>query len=190
MIRKAEIVFEYNLEKGVGASFGSKLEVSLPCTHCQRNRRTVVFHQGKDPVRCCPGSAKTSKKHPHYPGRIVTCESLAGPEDPFNVHFLIEYEYEPFVDAKYGKPSNPIPSWGRSSVDVMCPKCYVWTEGFTQSNLVRPRSTSCPCGQLLFTETEERPIIRWLDPGSNTWNQLPSRWSADDFKDDGWVRDS
>lgn len=71
--------------------------------------------------------------------------------------YRIEFPFKPFIDLKYGHPADPHPTWARVEFKVRCPKCRTLTESGTQSNLVRPWGKICPCGQKLFTETEEWP---------------------------------
>ena len=190
MLRKAEIIFEFNLNARVSPSHHASLEVSLPCNYCQRQWRTVVLKYGQ-PAKCCPGSAKKlNVPHPPYPGRIINISTELG--KPYNVIYQIEYEVTPFIDTKYNKSADLVPFWARTNCDLYCPNdCYIElsnppkpghrmptkNNGFTQTNLVRPRTTSCKtCGYELFTETTEQPIIRWLDPETDQWGQRPARF--------------
>jgi hypothetical protein len=84
--------------------------------------------------------------------------------------YEVEYQYEPFVDAKYPDrlpyygPSEGVPSWARINFTLTCPRCRAVVPRSTQSNLVRPYTATCGCGYALYTD-EVSPAVTWRDQG-------------------------
>lgn len=123
-----------------------RLEVALPCAACQRADRTIILTQTE------PGQHWSGPDH-DFPGclKAVTLERQGGLA---KVTYLLEYEFEPFVDAKYpDRIVAPQPSWGRMGMLLTCP-CGHAREMETQCNLVKPIAEVCDCGQMLFLEVE------------------------------------
>jgi hypothetical protein len=150
VLQVAEISARFAFTDGVVATFSDTLEVSLDCCICHRCRCTVIFKVDGAEGKCTPTG------HP-FPGKIVAMEASAG-----LVVYRLEYWYESFVDAKYPdrRKAQNRPTWGRIGFDVVCPKCRQTSHQSTQNNIVRPWSCACKCGQLLFTESDEMPILR------------------------------
>jgi hypothetical protein len=108
------------------------------------------------------GSYCTPTKHP-FNGRVVALQSepprAVGDHDIITGSYCLEYEFEPFVDAKYpGRSVSPRPTWARISFAITCP-CGQTSERSTQTNIVRPWTVRCQCGQTLFVEDQPVPIF-------------------------------
>ena len=142
------------------------LEVSLDCPVCERLRRTVMLAteqyqvtrsyqnetvhltQAERPAVCTPTLHD-------FPARVVHREvtnSLV-PE----IIYRFEYEFRDFIDHKGGHSSDT-PTWARVSFTATCPHCSTETATGTQSNIVRPYTKRCTCGQVLFVD-ESPPQI-------------------------------
>ena len=181
MTRVAELVFALDLESTGAVSFAAGLEVSLACSHCRRTARTVAFTVGEATASCSPGSARTARPHPPYPGRIVEL-SVERAADGLGATatYRLEYELTPFVDARHGaaRPWVGHPTWGRAHWSVVCSACGAVSSQSSQSNLVRPHTVRCACGRVLLVERRELPIIRYLEPGTDAWKRVPPRFGA------------
>ena len=149
MLRVAQISAQFAFADGAVVTFSDTLEVSLDCCVCHRCRRTVIFKIGGVEGKCTPTG------HP-FPGKIVCMEANAN-----SVVYRLEYWYEPFEDAKYPerRKAQDRPTWGRVGFDVECPKCGQANRQSSQNNIVRPRTCHCKCGQVLFTESDEMPML-------------------------------
>lgn len=149
----------FQFSKGIEVVFDDTVEVSLDCSDCHRKRRTVIFYAGKEKGKCTPTG------HP-FRGKLISKHSYLEANRYF-VEYKILYEYEPFVDAKYPNEkiyygeSKGIPTWGRISFALKCPKCKSVSKESSQNNLVRPYSCTCACGFELYEEQTEIPILEW-----------------------------
>ena len=158
MNRIATITVDLPLNEGVISIAGEKIEVSLDCPDCQRKRRTVVFQEGESHGICMP------KRH-WFRGVILSKRQREVPYH-FYVEYEVEYQYEPFIDAKYPDklpyygPSEGIPTWARVSFILTCPRCQASAWNSTQSNLVRPHTKTCDCGYDLLTD-DAPPALSW-----------------------------
>ncbi len=87
------------------------------------------------------------------------------------VEYEIEYQYEPFIDAKYPDklpyygPSEGIPTWARVHFTMTCPRCQAQVTDSTQTNLVRPHTETCDCGYELITD-DAPPALSWCNEGA------------------------
>ena len=149
MLRSAEISARFAFADGTAVTFSDSLEVSLDCCICHRCRRTVIFKVGGVEGKCTPTG------HP-FPGKIVAMEASAN-----SVVYRLEYWFEPFEDAKYPdrRKAQDRPTWSRIGFDVVCPKCGQGSRQSSQNNIVRPWTCLCKCGQVLFTESDEMPLL-------------------------------
>lgn len=149
MLRAAEVSAQFTFADGAIETFSDTLEVSLDCSICHRCSRTVIFQVGGVEGKCTPTG------HP-FPGKIIAKDS-----GPAWVRYRLEYWYEPFVDAKYPDRRIPmgLPTWGRVGFEIVCPHCDEAQRCSTQTNIVRPFTCFCKCGQELFTESEEMPVL-------------------------------
>jgi hypothetical protein len=153
--RRAVISASLSVAPGVTIAFGDQLEVSLDCPNCKRKRRTVIFNLGGRDGRCTP-----VKNCGMFPGRL-TDKRPSQRTNTFSVDYVVEYQYEPFLDLKYGDESTGAPSWARVHFMVKCPRCSREKDWSTQNNIVRPWSHVCDCGQMLYTEEQEIPLLQW-----------------------------
>jgi hypothetical protein len=149
VLRVAKISARFAFADGALVTFSDTLEVSLDCCICHRCRRTVIFKVGGVEGKCTPTG------HP-FPGKIVSMEAIVD-----SVIYRLEYWYEPFEDAKYPgrRKAQDRPTWGRVGFEVVCPKCGQVSWQSSQTNIVRPWTCQCKCGQVLFTETDEMPVL-------------------------------
>ena len=181
-MRKAEIILVMPVAADVQVSLDRDLEVSLDCSYCRRTNRTVVFSLGAASARCCPGSAKRAgEDHPPYPGRLVEQKVGRDGDGAIVAAHRLEYEVSAFEDARYGpelRPWTGYPTWARVSFVLDCPGCGSSHSTSTQSNLVRPLAHKCGCGYQFFVERREMPLLRWLDPATDTWIDVPERFGA------------
>lgn len=172
------------LAPNVDVSFGRELEVALDCSYCERTNRTIVFSLGATSARCFPGSAKQPHEvHPPYPGRLVDLNVQHGDDGNITATYCLEYEVTPFEDSKYGpnrRPWSGHPTWGRVRFTLTCPKCKSFVDAGSQSNIVRPRTETCNCGYRFYVERREMPLLRWLDPETGEWCQIPERFGGKD----------
>jgi len=101
----------------------------------------------------------TPTRH-HFNGEILQIKStLSKWPKVATGHYIIEYEYADFKDAKYPEcVPKPGSKWARAKYTLRC-KCGTNNTYEAQNNTVRPFNNSCKCGKVLATETEEIPII-------------------------------
>ena len=134
-------------------TFARKVMVSLDCCACKRCDRSAVLGRYHWDSYCTPDRHK-------FHGTILDLKSAK--DNTSNIvtgSYLIEYEFEEFVDAKYpDRVPSPGSTWARVEYTMRC-KCgaNIWRE--TQNNQVRPLDVTCECGTVLVTETEENPRI-------------------------------
>lgn len=149
--RRVSVTCTINVDSNVEVEFSNELELSLDCIACKRRHRTVIFQQGQPWAICTPKEKCTG-----FCGRLVAIDRNAIAK---SVNYVVAYAYLPFLDMKHGDESTGLQTWGRVSFTTICPKCRVAVACSTQTNIVRPFSKSCECGFVLYTETEEMPIL-------------------------------
>jgi hypothetical protein len=149
VLRAAQVAARFAFAEGSRVTFSDTLEVSLDCCICRRCFRTVILTRGNVEGICTPTG------HP-FPGKIVGLEAGAN-----SVIYRLEYLFEQFEDAKYPGRRTPQdrPTWGRVGFEITCPNCGHKTPHSTQTNIVRPWTCRCECGQVLYTETDEMPVL-------------------------------
>jgi hypothetical protein len=160
MLQHANVSASLALAKGATVTFSDRVEASLDCCVCRRCMRTVLFEAGRADGLCTPtGHA--------FPGRIAHMQ--AGPR---SVLYRLEYQFQPFEDAKYPgiRMPQPYPEWARVSFAVCCPRCGASTPLSVQTNEVRPWTARCSCGEALYTT---RQVMPRLSPRARL---RPSRW--------------
>ncbi len=141
---QSEINCRFSLSKNVLLEIKPYLEVSCACINCKRNGRTVVFRNIGARGICTPKG-----KCIGFPG-VLNSLQLSNEIATFKMSF----NYNEFVDKKYGESSNALPSWARVHYVLTCPKCMGQTEESTQTNIVRPAKQVCNCGYVLNLENE------------------------------------
>jgi hypothetical protein len=135
-------------------AIGSPFEVSLDCDVCQRRRRTVFFSAIGSPGLCSPTWHE-------FPGRLLELDFAKQ-----SAHAVFLYRYEPFIDAKhpnekrYRGLERGSPSWVRFNLTVSCKSCGASLETSTQTNLVRPYTSVCDCGAVLYDDLFA-PVLSW-----------------------------
>lgn len=149
VLRKAEVSASVALADGMVAAFSDKLEVSLDCCVCQRCHRTVNFDLSSAEGKCTPTGHS-------FPGKVVGMLV-----EPSFVVYQLEYWYEPFIDIKHPDTRLPtgLPTWGRIVFEVGCAVCGALNRCSMQTNIVRPWTCRCKCGEQLYIETDEMPIL-------------------------------
>ena len=144
----AEIVAEIKPQKGAVVAFDSYVELSADCYICQKTNRTLILAYGEDHARCI-------KENHLLPAKITEIEAKEN-----KVKYFIELDYHEFKEKKYGITSTNIIKWARVHFNIICPNCNDKIESSTQNNRVRPRNFYCQCGQLLYIENDEMPVIK------------------------------
>lgn len=147
--------YVYSLSCSLGADplrfegVSNELQVSLPCMHCKRDYRTVIFESLGQKGICTPRA-----KCDGFPGTLVE-RKMNRLLDKVEIHYEIEFTYEPFKDEQLGKePVLGKYGWARIYFSVKCAACGEEELISTQENMVRPHTHKCACGQALFTESE------------------------------------
>ena len=141
-----KLVWSAQTDPATRVEIARSLEVSLACPGCARDHRTLILSEHQ--------SARHwgDPEHP-FQGRVVT-KSLSVQDGVIRANYILEYEYEPFVDPKFSPdPVSSQPSWARLNYHLHC-LCGRTIEGETQHNLTRPSSDVCSCGRLLLLELE------------------------------------
>jgi hypothetical protein len=148
VLQVAEISARFAFADGALVRFCEILEVSLDCCVCHRCRRTVILKVGAVQGKCTTG-------HP-FPGKIVGMEANAD-----SVVYRLEYWFEPFEDVKYPdrRKAQGRPTWARVGFELVCPKCGQASRQSSQNNIVRPWTCHCKCGHVLYTESDEMPVL-------------------------------
>jgi hypothetical protein len=79
------------------------------------------------------------------------------------VKYLIDFEYEPFIDKKYNlKSSLPEFGWARVYFTLKCANCQKERTISTQENITRPWNERCGCGNIIYKE-EKSPFDYEVD---------------------------
>ena len=144
----AEIEAEIKPQKGADVAFCSYIELSADCFICQRTNRTLMLEYGEDHAKCI-------KRNHLLPAKITEIEAIKN-----KVKYFVELDYCEFKDKKYYITSTSIIKWARVHFKITCLNCNDKLDSSTQSNLVRPRTFYCRCGQLLYTENDAMPVIK------------------------------
>lgn len=139
------------LSKNVQIEFGNEVEISLDCFMCESLRRTINICEKEEFGICI----KTKHK---FPIKIISKQSNIE-NNLVEVIYQIEYWYSPFHDRKYKTDSQFLPTWGRISFKLVCPKCLSKKRAFLQTNIVRPWTNYCDCGNSFYTESKVFPIF-------------------------------
>ena len=144
----AEIETEIKPQSGAVVAFCSYVELSADCYVCKKTNRTFILENGEDHARCIKG------KH-QLPAKITEIETLKN-----KVRYFIELDYSEFKEKNYNITSECIIKWARVHFKMTCPNCNAKIDSSTQNNLVRPRKFYCRCGQLLYIENDEMPVMK------------------------------
>jgi uncharacterized protein (TIGR02996 family) len=158
-LKVALVQVSFRLAAKSSASFADSLEVSLDCCVCRRCRRTVIFQAGGAEGICTPtGHA--------FPGFWLGKEESHEGEVA-SVRYRVAFRFEPFIDVKHPQLRQPVamPDWARARFEVVCSRCGQANQASTQNNIVRPWTCHCECGQVLYTETEEMPVLSQIESG-------------------------
>ena len=105
----------------VNIEFENKILVSLHCFECKRSHRTVVLLEDQEKSFCTPTKHK-------FPGRIVNFSisdrlktKILSSKSVVTETYVIEYEFEPFVDKKYPhREITPKITWSRATFTIHC----------------------------------------------------------------------
>ena len=142
------------------------------------SKRYNTAEKGKDQHEE-PGSRKNKTKKSPTRGkqldeggprdRYSNAEDNEGPEtttkydkEGVQAVYLLEYEAEPFKDAKY--PEHNVwtgqPTWARIGFSLTCPRCEAVTTTSTKTNTTLPNAVGCTsCGYLFYVQKEEMPKL-------------------------------
>ena len=148
MKKSAALKIQINLENDALVTFDSFIEISLDCFICRRSHRTIGLRYGEVSAKCIKGNHT-------YPAKVTEMNQTES-----KATYYIEYDYNEFEDKRYKMLSDGIIKWARVHFKIICPKCKKEIDCSTQNNLSRPWSCFCKCGQLLYTEKDEMPIIQ------------------------------
>jgi uncharacterized protein (TIGR02996 family) len=161
-LKIAVVQASFRVANGSRVSFADPLEVSLDCCVCCRCWRTVIFQPDGDEGKCTPTG------HP-FPGYwLGKEESHEGPV--VSACYRVAFRYEPFTDAKYPERQPKVrPTWARIGFEIVCPHCGHANQCSTQNNIVRPWTWHCQCGEVLYTERDEMPMLSLvgMSPGNS-----------------------
>jgi hypothetical protein len=146
---------DLTLNAGVALALRFPFEVSLDCFVCRRRLRTVIFNELAGTGVCAPN------RH-DFDGRLLELAGAVG-----RAHASFSYDYMPFSDAKYPaeryRAFDPgAPTWARFNYILTCNACGSSCPGSTQTNIVRPWSQFCKCGQRLAQDLES-PRLSWSE---------------------------
>lgn len=139
------------LSENVQIHFGDSIEISLDCFICLARRRTIKISENQEEGICI----KT--KHP-FPIKINSTSSKLE-NNQSEIIYQIEYWYSPFFDRKHNKESQFLPTWGRINFRLICSKCSGEKAASLQTNIIRPWTNYCECGQPFYTEKEVFPLF-------------------------------
>jgi len=142
----SEIECLVSASKNVLLEINPELEASFDCMNCRRSHRSVIFKTIGSRGICTP-----RKKCYGFPG-ILRSVSIKRDGYLYSVKYLIDFNYEQFIDLKYNTDSKLGATWARINLKLSCPKCERVTDNQTQDNLGRPRIFNCECGYLLYEE--------------------------------------
>ncbi|SEM28737.1 hypothetical protein SAMN04487910_4631 [Aquimarina amphilecti] len=137
---------EFKVDPESFISVADELEISIPCINCQRDHRTIVFENITEKGICTP-----RKKCNGFPGKLTSRE-LIKKSDHIQVNYLIDFEYEPFIDQKYNVKSNFKFGWTRVYFTLNCSNCEKENTISTQENVGRPWDVKCDCGNVIYKD--------------------------------------
>lgn len=130
-------------------SINDKLEITIPCTNCQRGNRTIVFDAPGKKGACTP-----REKCDGFPGKLMY-RKVVEKEKSMVIRYWIDFDYAPFIDRKHGVQFELTKyGWARVHFTLKCKKCGYIKETSTQENYVRPREIMCNCSSKIYSEVE------------------------------------
>ncbi|MFN8673068.1 MAG: hypothetical protein U0457_13440 [Candidatus Sericytochromatia bacterium] len=144
---KLNCTFNVNPETFVELS--NKLEIALPCVNCQRMIRTIVFNGTNQKGICTPKENCTG-----FLGELLIHEVIIHP-NYIEGNYIINLDYEPFIDKKYKFISTLDTGWARVSFTLNCSRCKNNNIIITQGNLSRPFKIKCGCSNVIYQEEQE-----------------------------------
>jgi hypothetical protein len=86
-----------------------------------------------------------------FPGKLIE-RSVISHTNNIEIKYLIEFEYEKFIDKKYGVDSRLETNWARIYFSLICDQCNKVSKLSTQENRVRPHKFACKRGKQLYEE--------------------------------------
>ncbi|ABG59626.1 hypothetical protein [Cytophaga hutchinsonii] len=132
------------------ADFGglsNTLEITIPCSTCQRYNRTIFFEEIDTPGICTPRAICAG-----FPGKLIERNVISG-TDLVSITHTIEFEFESFIDKKYkGIARLDVFRWARIHLIVVCRNCATKSTISVSENAVRPVVYRCTCGEKLYEE--------------------------------------
>lgn len=137
----SELRVDLDLARWTRVEFEDCVLLSLDCSTCGREGRTVWFTMGDAMGRC--------SEECDVRGRLL----LKDNPEPSSVRYVVEH----FDDATTFVP--PRSPWGRVSFAVRCLLCRGVTKNSVQPNDVLPWTLRCRCTRTLYTLTDTLPKI-------------------------------
>ena len=154
------------------------VEISLDCPECIRRCRTVAITDSTQNTNLILGmvSSYTKLKTIDYtsvclpsghsfPAAIESyvIETL---RNTISLHLNLRYQFADF-SASAGTlkgDSRRMPRWIRMHFSYKCPNCGINRNNSVQTNLVRPYTTFCKCGQKQYTEKAPPVMVLQSEP--------------------------
>jgi hypothetical protein len=137
---------ELNINPNVYIAVKKRLEIKLPCVNCKRDNRTIIFEGINEEGFCTPRN-----KCNGFLGKLISSE-VNKEMDKVEISYLIDFEYDFFLDQKYKVMSNFNFGWARISFIIICSKCQKENTVSTQENIGRPWNNKCDCGNVIYSE--------------------------------------
>ncbi len=137
------------------------LEFSLDCFICERTERTVKFEHGAERA-VCTGDSDTG---PHYAAARIASFDHTSQKEWTALLAVLDYWWAPFQDAKRDRRAGSALArtpWVRLNLGYYCPEQGQSGQFSTQTNLVRPATSSCKHCSAEVARSDETPRIRLL----------------------------
>jgi len=153
---------------GSTVTYDNSIELSIDCLVCKRLNRTVsidrydaICIKNKHPFNAKVLDTLVVREKNKSVSELLCIKDN---RELVTCTYLVQYDYIDFTDYKYNNlKSSPLPNWARIGFKITCTKCGTINTCSTQTNIVRPFSETCKCGQTLYTENEVLPLIYLKD---------------------------
>lgn len=136
------------------------LDLSLDCFVCRRTDRTTVLQHGAE-NGTCSGSRKTG---PHPAAVRISAFDSTSERDRTLLRAVVDYWWAPFHDVERDRPALALTRapWVRLHLGHLCPEPAKSGTFSVQSNLVRPRTSTCEHCAAAIAHSHEAPRLRLL----------------------------
>ncbi len=160
---KSEIVVPLTLSINVlDIQFNEEVLVQLNCPICKKSGRTVVLFKEQSDSYCIPTRHTFNGCITDIVVTDRESEKLLTSKFVVTATYHIKYDFSEFIEERYPRrviePSPKFP-WSRARFELTC-KCGLKTDIETQNNQERPWQGKCKCGNELYYEVDEIPIIQ------------------------------